>query len=161
MTPPEAATPGKRRRLEPPVGKTLPLRTEEPSKAASESQTILRLQIDLAKAWQDFVQQEFSGLLRVFFRLNFCVLALILTLAMTDVILTVELPPEAHYQRLITDKIILALIAAYAAQLGSLAIAVGTQLLRLRNETLSTAAAKAAVNTAGDAAPKPRPDVAA
>jgi len=133
------------------------LRTEEPSKAASEDQTILRLQIELAKAWQDYVQneqayvqKEFSGLLGVFYLLNGGVAALVAVFAVFDAYMVYHRPPEAHYQRLITDKVIMALIAASAAQLGSLAVAVGTQLLRLRNAPVSPVGSKAAVIAASD-----------
>jgi len=58
-------------------------------------------------------------------------------LAYEDYSLVTRQPQEVHYQRLITDKVIMTLISASAAQLGLLAVSAGKQLLLIPDKTLS------------------------
>jgi hypothetical protein len=121
--------------------------------ATAESQTILQTS-------QAFVQAEFSRLLNVFYLLNGAVVVMVGVLAVADLFLLIRQPPEAHYQRLITDKVLIALISASAAQLGLLAVSAGRQVLRLWGDALSLVGFARNSTTAGHADPTAASDEA-
>jgi hypothetical protein len=98
-------------------------------------------ELTLLTKTQEFVQREFSRLLVVFYSFNGVVIFMVVALSAMDFWFMTARPPGTPYQRLITERVIMALIAASAAQLGALAFSVGKQVLRLQNSTLALVAA--------------------
>jgi hypothetical protein len=81
--------------------------------------------------WQKFVSTEITTLFKVFYRINFGVLGLIVVLWSGQAFCGF-IPGWTgdHPQSLVTEKVVLALIAASAAQLGALAFGVGRGLFK-------------------------------
>lgn len=129
MMPPRTETPGVSRRGESASGEKPPLREGGSDEIADYTK--------LLDKWQTFVQRELSRLLWVFYALNGAVVLMVGVLAYEDYSLVTRQPQEVHYQRLITDKVIMTLISASAAQLGLLAVSAGKQLLLIPDKTLS------------------------
>jgi hypothetical protein len=85
--------------------------------------------------WQIFLRQELSSLLKVFYAANGCLLAFMALLLIVDCIqiFGFSSSPNFHIHIYLTQPVLLALIAATAAQLGAMAAAAASGMLRQIN----------------------------
>jgi len=82
--------------------------------------------------WQIFLREELSKLFRVFYWINGSILSFMVVLLLSDcgqAVLSIVFP-NFHPHVYLTEKILLALIAATAAQLGALAFSAGLAMFR-------------------------------
>ena len=89
--------------------------------------------------WQTFLRNEIKSLLRAFYAVNTVVALLVVILAILDYRHSWQ--PEVSgsvYKPLITERVVLALIGASAAQLGCLAAAAGTSMFKHIRDGAST-----------------------